>query len=224
VQQHRLFVFVAVMAVTTALWAPGRAIAAVAGSQPGSQHDALREAATGTWTGEFGTLEFRTDGTATFTIHNCGITPTKPGFGTVTAGCDPTVYSGTLSVDAHAYGITETDGGTVHINAYVDGDGALHVGMGAVGAVGADRTGTVELWLHDTLKIGKGTCTWAPFASGKKLTAKCAYRTGGGRTVLVFTAPDEFHPKRTELRGLVLEPDVNLLVDPSLVPVVYTRA
>jgi len=134
------------------------------------------------------------------------------------------VYSGTLSVDDHAYGITEADGGIVHVNAYVDGNGALHVGMGAVGAVGADRTGTVELWLHDTLKIGKGTCTWAPFVTGKKLTAKCAYHTGGGRTVLVFTAPDEFHRKQTELRGLVLVPDVDLLVDASMVPLVYTRA
>jgi len=215
-----MLAFIAVAALTTALWSPGRAVAADAGSQ----RAILREVATGTWTGEFGLLEFHTDGTATFTIHNCGVSETKPGFDTVTADCDPTVYSGKLSVDDHEYGIAQADGGIIHINAYVDDGDALHVGIGTVGAVGADRTGTVELWLHDTLKIGKGTCTWAPFVTGKKLTAKCAYRTGGGRTVLVFRAPDEFEQGKTAARGLVLVPDAHLLVDPGLVPLVYTRA
>jgi hypothetical protein len=202
----------------------GATSVAAAAERAGSQRPALQERASGTWTGEYGTLEFRDDGTATFSIHNCGITVTKPGFGAVGSGCDPTVYTGKLSVDDHAYGITEADGGTVHINAYVDDDGALHVGMGAVGAVGADRIGTVELWLHDTLKVGKGTCTWAPFVTGKKLTAKCGYRTADGRTVLEFRAPDEFDRKKVETRGLVLVPKAGLLVDASLVPVVYTRA
>jgi len=215
-----MFAFIAVAALTTALWSPGRAVAADAGSQRGI----LRERAAGTWTGEFGTLEFHTDGTATFTIRNCGVSETKPGFGDVDAACDPTVYTGKLSVENHGYGITEADGGTVHLGAYVDDDDALHVGVGAVGAVSANRTGTVELWLHDTLKIGKGTCTWAPFVTGKQLTAKCAYRTGGGRTVLVFRAPDEFDKGKTALHGLVLVPDARLLVDPGLVPLVYTRA
>jgi hypothetical protein len=223
-----MLAFIAVVALTTALWSPGRAVAADAGSprasQRGSQHDVLRERATGAWSGDYGTLEFRADGTATFTIHNCGVSETTPGFGEVDAACDSTAYSGKVSVEDHGYGITDSEGGTVHFGAYVDDDGALHVGVGTVGAVAANRTGTVELWLHDTLKIGTGTCTWAPFVTGKKLTAKCAYRTGGGRTVLVFRAPDEFAKGKTELRGLVLVPDARLLVDPGLVPLVYTRS
>jgi hypothetical protein len=190
----------------------------------GSQRAALQERATGTWTSEFGTLEFHDEGSATFTIHNCGVSVTTPGFGEVGSDCDATVYSGKLSVDDHGYGITQADGGTVNLDAYVDDDGALHVGVGTLGAVGPDRTGTIEVWPHDKLKIGTGTCTWAPFISGKKITAKCGYRTGGGRTVLVYREPDTFHRGKTRLAGLVLVPKAGLLVDPGLVPLVYTRA
>ncbi|MFN8027175.1 MAG: hypothetical protein U0W40_12695 [Acidimicrobiia bacterium] len=198
--------------------------AATGSPASGSQAAALQERATGTWTSEYGTLEFRDDGTATFAIRNCGVTRTKPGFGTVGNGCDPTVYTGQLSVRDHAYAITEADGGIVDLQAYVDDDQALHVGVGTIGSVRADRTGTVELWPHDTLKIGKRTCTWAPFVSGKKITAKCGYRTADGRTVLVYRAPDTFEQGKTRLEGLVLVPGARLLVDPGLVPLVYARA
>ena len=69
----------------TALGASFGAASMAAAVEPtGSQRPALQDRASGTWTGEYGTLEFRDDG-------------------------------------------------------------ALHVGMGSVGAVGADRAGTVEL-------------------------------------------------------------------------------
>ena len=57
--QARLLAFIVVAALTTALWSPGRAVAADAGSQRGI----VRERAAGTWSGEFGALEFHTSPT-----------------------------------------------------------------------------------------------------------------------------------------------------------------
>jgi hypothetical protein len=211
---------VVAVTLTALFWLPGRAGAAPTGSQRAE----LRTAATGTWTSEFGILEFHDGGTATFTIHNCGVSETRPGFGEVDANCEADVYTGKLTVTAHGFDITQSDGATIGIDAYVDDDGALHVGVGTVGVVGADRTGTVRLFAFDRLKVGDGTCTYVPNGSGRTTTADCAWRTGGGRTVLVYRAPDRFHEGRTERRGLVLVPDSGLLVDPGLVPLVYTRA
>ena len=44
----------------------------------GSQHDALAAAAHGSYTGKYGTLDFREDGTATFHILNCGYFDRSP--------------------------------------------------------------------------------------------------------------------------------------------------
>jgi hypothetical protein len=209
--------------LVTAL-AVGGASVAGASTPTGSQREALRAAASGSYTSPYGTLQFGTAGPAHFSIRNCGVSETRPGFGEVSAECDATDYSGKLHVVAHGYDITQADRSTISIDAYIDDDGALHVGSGTIGTVTADRTGTVTMFAGDRLKIGTDTCTYVPGIKGRTVTAPCSYRTAKGRTVLVFQKPDTFHPKKNETRGLVLVPDARLLVDPGLVPLVYTRS
>jgi hypothetical protein len=198
--------------------------AADATQASGSQRTQLTAAASGTYTSGFGTLDFRPDGAVDFHIKNCGSTPTSPGEATVGNDCAPDEYTGTLRVADHAYEITQHDNTTLGIDAFVDDAGALHVGSGTLGYLGKTRRGTITTFTGDHLRVGKGKCTYTPAVKGSPVTAPCAFTNSHNQTVLVFRAPDDFTPKQTVKRGLVYLPSTGLLVDPGLIPLVYTRS
>jgi len=216
------------------VWSLGAAIACVvvaaggaaadATPSSGSQRAPLTAAASGTYAGSFGTLEFRPDGTVDFHIKNCGVTETSPGLATVSSDCAPAEYTGRLRVADHAYEITQRDHTTVGIDAFVDDAGALHVGSGTLGYLGQTRKGTITTFTGDHLRVGKGTCTYTPAVKGSPVTAPCAFTQMHDQTVLVFRVPDDFKPGHSVKRGLVYLRSTGLLIDPGLIPLVYTRS
>jgi hypothetical protein len=198
--------------------------AADATQASGSQRTQLTAAASGTYTSSFGTLDFRPDGTVDFNIKNCGSIATSPGVATVGNDCAPDEYTGTLRVANHAYEITQQDHTTLGIDAFVDDAGALHVGSGTLGYLGQTRRGTITTFTGDQLRVGKGKCTYTPAVKGSPVKAPCAFTNSRDQIVLVFRAPDDFTPNKTVKRGLVYLPLTGLLVDPGLMPLVYTRS
>ncbi|MGH2633823.1 MAG: hypothetical protein ACRDG3_10475, partial [Tepidiformaceae bacterium] len=98
-----------------------------------SQKSVLQAAATGTWTGPYGTLKFNTDGTADFDIKLCGISSdsTNP-FG-VDDSCNAQKFKGKVTEDDHGFEVADADGSSNGLQAYVDGAGKLHVGVGTIG-------------------------------------------------------------------------------------------
>ena len=161
------------------------------GSSGGSGSDvptkALKDAATGTWTGKFGTLVFNTDGTATFDIKNCGtVTPSSAPFGVVDT-CSTDRFAGTLEVGTNSYILREKGGAGSVFGAYVDKDGRLHVGLGDVSAFGPGQKGTITIFAAGTLTVDGTKCTRVPFSGGKDTKqVTCSWKKEQGQDVLEY--------------------------------------
>ena len=184
--------------------------------------DDLREAASGTWVGTFGTLEFRDDGTATLTVLACGSTPLRPGFVEVFADCEPDVYEGRLRVRTGGYVVVADDGGEHRFAAYVD-DGVLYLGTGVVARLDKDRQGTVRWGGSERLVVGDGECSYTSAFQEEPIERKCRFVERDGRTVLIYTAPDPFEGGEITRNGLVFLPDERLLVSAEIVERPFTR-
>jgi hypothetical protein len=195
---------------------PGPATAA-----PKSQRDELREAATGTWSGEFGTLEFGADRTATFAVRLCGYSPVRPGFVETFTDCDPDVVTGRLLVRRNGYALEQPDESAYEYAAYVDGD-TLYLGAGIVAPLDADRRGTVEIGPGEKLKVGDGRCKHIASFGDEVIDRPCRFERRKGRTVLIYVAPNPFSGGKVERNGLVYLPDLGLLVSPELIERPYT--
>jgi hypothetical protein len=127
---------------------------------------ALKDAATGTWTGKLGTLVFNADGSATFDIKSCGTdTSSSAPFG-VRDTCGSDRFTGTLEVGTNSYILREKGGAGSVFGAYVDKDGRLHVGLGDVSAFGPGQKGTIKLFAAGTVTVDGNTCA----KSGKPVT------------------------------------------------------
>jgi hypothetical protein len=194
---------------------------ALADASPRQQ---LRDAATGTWSGDFGTLQFLPDGTATFTVKVCGFSPVRPGFVRTFTDCAPDVATGKLSVQTGGYVVKQSDGGEYNFGAYVDGS-RLFLGHGIVARLDRDRRGTVHLGGSEELRVGDGRCTYTSVFVKKPIDRPCSFVTRSGRTVLLYEAPDPFKAGsgRVARAGLVYLPGPRLLVSPELVERPFTR-
>ena len=210
----------AVTAAVTAWVAvsPGPATAA-----PISPRDELREAAIGRWSGEFGTLEFGTDRTATFAVKLCGYSPLRPGFVETFTDCEPEVVTGRLRVQRDGYALEQADQSADEYAAYVDGD-TLYLGAGIVAPLDADRRGTVQIGPGETLRVGDGRCRYRSSFDDEVIDRPCRFERRKGRTVLIYVAPNPFDGGKVERNGLVYLPDLGLLVSPELVERPYTRS
>jgi hypothetical protein len=141
---------------------------------------ALKDAATGTWTGKFGTLVFNADGSATFDIRNCGTTTgSNAPFGVIDT-CSPDHYTGTLEAATNSYILREKSGAGSVFGAYVDKDGRLHVGLGDVSNFGPGQKGTIKLFAAGELAVDGNKCV----KSGKQVT--CTWKKEQGQDVLEF--------------------------------------
>lgn len=183
----------------------------------GGQIAALTSAAKGTWTGEYGTLTFNADGTATFSIKNCGssevLTQGRP-FG-VLNDCAPDVYVGKLGVRPHEYAITDDTGAATVLQAYVDADGNLHVGSGTLDELDASGKGAINIYAAGTLIVGD-TCTYKDPSSAGSTTAKCSFSTKEGQRVLTYELPGTQPGDEPRTRELVHLPDLGLIVEPAI--------
>lgn len=184
----------------------------------------LKDAATGTWSGAFGTLEFHDDGTVTFSVRACGYTPVRPGFVKAFSDCEPDQLEGTLRVRTGGYVVVAKDGGEYNLPAYVDGD-TLYLAPGGVATrLSRSRQGVVHLGGSELLEIGDGLCTYSAVFQKQPIVRKCKFVKRAGRTVLLYTAPDPFSGGKIGRNGLVYLSDQRLLVSPELVERPYTRA
>jgi hypothetical protein len=216
------FALVTIVGVSVALLAPAPALAAT----KGSQRAALMRAANGAYTSALGTLEFHVDGTATFNLLACGYEEHGPGHAvTPVTSCDSanTFASGPTTTQDHSFEVRDASG-TFGFDAYLDDDGALHVGTGDVGYLGRTRRGTAHLASDDIdLTVGNGTCKEENPFETQPVTGPCKFVQRDGREVLLYRGRDPFHPKKTTQKGLVYLPKTGLLVGVGLEANVFTR-
>lgn len=187
-----------------------------------SPKEQLRDAAKGTWSGPFGTLEFGSDDTVAFSVIDCGYTPLQPGFVQTYTDCAPDVLTGTLRVRRDGYGIEATDGALSRFAAYVADDG-LHLGYGVVARLSSKREGTAELGPNERLRIRDGTCRYSSTFSDP-IEARCRFVKRDDRTILLYTGPDPFAGGTVGTAALVYLPGQRLLVSTDLVDRIYARA
>lgn len=181
----------------------------------------LRDAASGIWVSELGTLDFGIGEAVTFTIKVCGHSPLRPGFVTVGTDCEPDVVTGDLRVRAGRYVVAAADGGAYNFGAYLDGE-VLHVGPGgAVAKLDADRTGTVDLGGGSRLVVGDGACRFT--SSSEDFEDDCRFVERQDRTILEYRWPDPFRGGKVTRAGLVYLDADRLLVSPELVEYTFTR-
>jgi len=211
---------VAVVLATAAGSGGARAFAGPAGGG-GAPRAGLQRAATGTWSGPFGTLTFRADGSASFAVRSCGFAPVRLGFVRPFTDCEPEEIDGHLRVDDGGYVLVEADGTETDYAAYLDGAG-LHLGFGVVDRLDRDREGLVELAPGERLEVGRRSCTYrAPVLSEPVHTA-CAFVRSHGRTLLRFRKADPTDDTKTVVDALVYLPASRLLVSPELVERTFT--
>ena len=209
-----------VLAVGVAATLAGAAVPA--GAAPATPLTALQGAAHGTWHGRFGTLQFHRDGTARFSIRECGYLPLTPGYVHVLTDCAPDTATGRVAAVPTGYQLTEADGHVASLTAYVDTSGALHVGYAAVGQLAPDRTGTIDYAPGIQLNVGPTGCVYAAQGAAP-VNIPCSFTRLGSRTILEFPVPDASVPGGTMVTGLVYIARTRLLVGPELVDQVYTR-
>ena len=201
-----------------AVGGPARSAGAVTPSPRG----ALQAAAHGTWRGRFGTLQFHADGTARFSIRECGYLPLSPGYVRVFADCAPDTATGRVVAVPTGYQLTEPDGHVASLTGYVDAHGALHVGYATVGQLAPDGTGTIDYAPGIQLTVGATGCVYAAQGS-PAAPIPCAFTRVRDRRILEFPAPDASVPGGIRVTGLVYMPRSRLLVSPELADRVYTR-
>ena len=179
---------------------------------------ALKDAATGSWTGKFGTLVFNADGSAKFEIKNCGTeSPSNAPFGVVDT-CTADTYAGTISVGSNEYTFTSGAAAGMTLQAYVDKDKRLHAGVGTVSSFGPGQKGTVETFAAGVLKVDGNKCTKQSFASSKESTdAHCTWKKQEGQDVLEFD--DDFGGREE----LVILGDEGFAVSPTIYVAVFDR-
>jgi len=189
----------------------------------GSQRAALVAAAHGVYRSDLGTLEFRSDGTASFSIVNCGFETRGLAQVKLVTDCAQTSNTrisldGKLTVKDHGYGIQVDATGTTQIlDAYIGDTGDLHVGLGDVGYLGRTRRGTVKLPLHDDeLTVGNGTCSVRDPFHRQPVVGPCRFLTRDGRQVLRYRGRDPFDSRKTTALGLVYLPKTGLVVAAEL--------
>ena len=152
-----------------------------------SQKSALQKAANGKWTGTYGTLEFKADGTADFNIKLCGRLSDSTNPLGVDDACEAQEFNGALTVDDHGFEIGDPGGGANVLQAYVDSIGKLHIGVGSLGELDSDRTGVVDIFAEPSLTVNKDGCERAnPNGTGMVAVA-CTWVTADGQQVLQFT-------------------------------------
>ena len=188
------------------------------------QHAALLSAAKGSWAGEYGTLTFNADGTATFSIKNCGASSVlaqgRP-FG-VLNDCAPMDYTGKLEVRAHEYAITAETGTATVLQAYVDADGKLHVGSGTIDELDASGKGAINIYAGGTLIVGD-TCTYKDPSSAGSSSSKCGFSSKEGQRVLMYELASAQPGGSPRTRELVDLPDLGLIVEPAIYVGKFTR-
>jgi len=181
------------------------------------QKTALKSAATGTWTGPYGTLKFNSDATADFNIKLCGISSdsTNP-FG-VDDSCDSQAFKGKLTVDDHGFEIGDANGGANVLPAYIDDSGKLHVGVGTLSELADDRTGTVDVFAESSLTVKNDGCEREDLGSSVTKPVPCKWVTENGQQVLQFTN------ERGDTDELIWVPGRNLLVAPEIFVAAYSK-
>ena len=182
----------------------------------------LQAAAHGTLHGRFGTLAFRSDGTATFAVRECGYLPVSPGYVRVLTDCAPDTATGRVAAVPTGYQLTEADGRVAMLSAYVDAGGVLHLGYGAVGQLAPDRTGTIDYAPGIELAVGRAGCVYS-MNGGEPRAIPCSFTRVRSRTILEFPLPDAAVPGGQTVTGLVYIAGSRLLVSPELVDQTYTR-
>lgn len=216
----------ATLAVTFIVAVASTASAQSSGGESGSQdsgpREALSDAASGTWSGDLGTITFGTGAAATFSVRACGFKRIRPGFARVFTDCEPDTLTGKVRVEEDRYALVEADGTEIDYDAYVGADG-LHVGFGVVAQLGPDRQGTVDIEPNEQLEIGDGRCRYSAPNLKHAVSARCSFVRRRGRTVLLYKAPDPLHNGKIAVTGLVYLTGSRLIVSPELVELPFTR-
>lgn len=192
-----------------------------AASAASSPRDRLRSAAHGTLSGGYGTIQFRTDGTARFVVKECGYQPVKPGFVTTFTDCPADTATGKVTVTDQGYQLRRRDGSSIRYSAYADTSNQVHLGFGAVGRLTANRTGTVSIAPSEQLVVATAGCQYVQ--AGAAHAVPCQFAQDTGRTILLYPAPNAGSQTGSQLAGLVYLPGPRLLVSPDMVDRIFRR-
>jgi hypothetical protein len=226
VNPSRVLTRAATLAVTVLLASSGLAGAQPSREDSGPQgsgpREALQDAATGSWSGDLGTIAFATDGTATFAVRACGFKRLRPGFAKVFTDCEPDTLRGKVRVEEDRYALVEADGTEIDYDSYVGADG-LHAGFGVVAQLDRHRHGTVDIVPNEQLEIGDGHCRYTAPNLKHPISAPCSFVRRSGRTVLLYKAPDPLHEGKVAVTGLVYLARSRLVVSAELVERPFKR-
>jgi len=210
------------LAVAAAAAAGVAGVALPAGAAPPSPQAALQAAARGTWHSRFGTLQFHRDGTARFSIRECGYLPIAPGYVHVLTDCAADTATGRVVAVPTGYQLTEPDGHVASLTGYVDPTGSLHVGYAPVGQLTPTRTGTIDYAPGIQLVVNPTGCEYDAQGS-TPVAIPCSFTRAGSRTILEFPVPDAAVPGGTMVTGLVFIAPSRLLVGAELADQGYRR-
>jgi hypothetical protein len=221
------------LGLTTLLAAPAgcskkQEPAAAAGEEaPGKGGNPLAKVANGSWSGPYGTITFKDDGTVDLNLKNCAHSEPEPGVIEMspTSGCSDEKRAGKLEISDGQLGVVEGEV-TYNYAAYVDGAGKLHLGIAGSGLdvspLGKDRKGSFKASMFATVTIGD-TCTVKDEMKDKTGPVACKWVEKGGRTILVYDQEDRFKAGKMDQVGVVHLADVGLLVSPVLEAMAFEK-
>ena len=200
--------------------------AAPSGVDGKSQATELQAAAVGTWTGDSGTLKFRGDGTAEFSLRLCGTSDLSTAKFHIDCGNTVDTVAGTVKIRDHSIELDQPDGGGTTFDAYLDKAARLHVGAGTIGELTAERKGDINISTTTLVLHVRSTCTVADTVADNPVSqpTPCQFSTRDGEPVLIATLPDPFDKTKTKEYVLVYDAEVGLVVDPTIFAATFTHS
>src|SRR6185437_6724744 len=165
----------------------------------------------------YGSLHFKSDGTATFELRACGTSSQSTAPFGVENSCGGQTYTGNVSEGAYSYTLSGNDGAGTTFQAYVDAAGKLHVGIGSIGALGPGRKGSIDIFAAGALVVDGDSCSKKPFGQNATQPVNCHWEKQDGRDILVYD--DDF----ADDQRLVYDASAGVLVSPEIYVAGFTR-
>ncbi|MDX9722056.1 MAG: hypothetical protein RBU37_15020 [Myxococcota bacterium] len=191
---------------------------------PPAPANPLEAAAKGEYSGPYGSVSFREDGSVLFAYKNCMYESTELGFAKMSpdSGCTEESYEGSLELNPGQIGIRQADASSYLFGAYLDEESKLHMGIGEVFDIGQKKQGALTISPLRTLHLEEKGCRLEDaMKDGEMTEVPCAFVERNGRTVFEFEREDFFDKSKMVKDAYVFLPKLGLLVSPNLVELAF---
>jgi|GEM_PF-2898974 len=212
----------AALALTLILAACGGKDAGGGGEGGGETAGLAKSALVGSWSGPFGSFTLGEDDKGKLTLKNCGYEILGPGqikMPEDVSTCEEKSYEGEVRLEGYEVAIGDPAKMMHKFSAYLDGAGALHLGMSVRQDVSPlkGKVGDVTVGMFDTLKVAAdGTCTLSSKMEDGPKPAKCRFEKAGEVEVFVYE-------HKGEEEGMVYLAKEGLVVPANVHQMAFTK-